>query len=619
MKRELIGKANKFVHIYASFFTIIQILILLSNSIDSRIKYVIFIGFTSSLTFLLYKANKNLDNKIKKSDLILSILSIACMIYYIINYESILDRTLQPTISDMVFASITIILIIEACRRTIGLVLPIISVLALLYAFFGENLPGIWGHRPYSLSRIVNILYMTDNGIFGSITKVATTTVFAFMIMGIFFKKTSIGNILTNLITSITKKFHGGSALVAVISSGLFGMISGSAASNVVTTGQFTIPMMKKEGFKSEFAAAVEAVSSAGGTLTPPVLGAAIFVMMEILGIPYNTIVKATIIPAIIYYTSTLFMVYFTARKLNIKSTDNQLNAKEILKNNWKIFIPILILIFLILFGVPLIHTALISTLAMILLVCIDKKINISKRDLLLGIGDTAKSCLPTAMACVCSGIIIGILNLTGLSVRFSEVIINLSGINIIFALLATMIMLIILGMGLPAVASYIVGVSIAAPVLISIGIPSLTAHLFIFYFSCLSSITPPVALNAYLASGIAMSNPIKTAFIACKLCLPVFAVPYMFVFQPALMLEGNIVNCIIVTITSILGTIAIAIGIIGFADKKLNWFIRCLVLMLGVLLIDTSYVTDIIAIIIIGLIFLYRYYEKNKIMELKY
>jgi len=613
MKRELEGNIKKIIYIYASFFTIVQILILLSNSIDARIKYVIFTGFILSLTFLFYKAKKKMDNKIKIYDLILSCVAIVCTVYYILNYEMILERSIQPTNLDIVFACVTILLIIEACRRTIGIILPIISIIALLYAFFGDNLPGIWGHRQYSISRIVNILYMTDNGIWGSITKVAATTVFAFMLVGVFFNKTSIGNVLTNLITSVTKKFHGGSALVSVISSSLFAMISGSAASNVVTTGQFTIPMMKKEGFKPEFAGAVEAVSSAGGTLTPPILGAAVFVMMEILGVSYNTIVKATIIPAIIYYASTLFMVYFTARKLNIKGENNNINVKEVLKNKWKIFIPIILLVIFILIGIPLIHAALLATLAMIILACIDKKMEISKKDLISGIGETGKSCIPTAMACICSGIIIGVLNLTGLSVRFSEIIISLSGVNVIFALVATMVMLIILGMGLPAVASYIIGVSIAAPVLISIGIPNIVAHLFIFYFSCLSSITPPVALNAFLAAGIAMANPIKTAFIACKLCLPVFAVPYMFVFQPALMLQGSIFKCIIVTITCILGTMAIAAGIVGFLDKKLNMFFRVLIFIVGVLLIDTNYLTDIIALIICIGLWSYRYYEGNK------
>lgn len=372
--------------------------------------------------------------------------------------------------------------------------------------------------------------------------------------------------------------------------------------------------MMKKEGFKPEYAAAVEAVSSAGGTLTPPVLGAAVFIMMEILQVPYNTIVKATILPAIIYYMSTLFMVYFTARKQNIKGNNNSFNAKEILKKNWTVFIPIITLFVFILSGVPLIHTALISTSLMIIMALLNKKMNIPKKELVLGIGDTGISCLPTAMACVCSGIIIGVLNLTGLSVRLSEIIISLSSVNIIFALIATMVMLVILGMGLPAVASYIIGASIAAPVLISIGIPDLTAHLFIFYFSCLSSITPPVALNAYLAAGIASANPIKTAFIGCMLCLPVFAVPYMFVFQPALMLQGSIMSCILIAVSCILGTLCISIGIVGFIKTRVKIIERILFLISGILLFDTGFVTDAIAIIIVAGIFIIRKFKYKNV-----
>ncbi len=613
MERKLSKNSNTIIYIYASFFTLIQIVMLLSSIIEPRIKYVLFLGFVLSLTFLKFKAFKKLDDKIKLYDIFFSILSIICALYYVINYDNILNRSLQPTNLDIVFFCITIFLILEACRRTVGPILPIIAIIALLYAFFGHHLSGIWGHRKHSLSRIVNILYMTDNGIFGTVTKVAATTVFIFMFMGAFLKKTSIGNIITDLITSLTRKFHGGSALVSVISSSLFGMISGSAASNVVTTGQFTIPMMQKDGFEPDFAAAVESVSSAGGTLTPPILGAAVFVMVEILSVPYNQIMKATIIPAIIYYVSILFMVYLTARMLNIKGHDSNINTKQIFLNNWIIFIPIIFLITFILLGYPLIHTALISTLLMIILTFLNKKVEINKKELILGLGDTGISCLSCSMACICSGIIIGVLNLTGLSVRFSEIIVNLSNINLVFALFATMIMLIVLGMGLPAVASYIIGASVAAPILISIGVPQIPAHLFIFYYSCLSSITPPVALNAYLAAGIAKSDPMKTAFIACKLCLPIFIIPYMIVFQPALLLEGSIINCIIVTSTCILGTIAIVIGIVGFIKNKISIFSRICIALIGVLLLDSNYYTDIIAIFMI-MIFFAVYFINKKI-----
>lgn len=611
MKRELSKKENIILYVYASVFTITQLFILLSNRIDARIKYVIFVGFTTSITFLKYKASSKSNDKIKLYDYFFATLSIVCAVYYVCNYKDILYRSIHPTSFDIIFACLTILLIIEACRRTIGIILPLISIIALIYAFFGENLPGIWGHRHYSIDRIINILYMTDNGIFGSITKVATTTVFAFMFMGTFFKQTSIGNIITKFINSITGNLHGGAALVSVISSGLFGMMSGSAASNVVTTGQFTIPMMKEEGFEPEYAAAVEAVASAGGTLTPPVLGAAIFVMMEILQLPYNTIVRATILPSLIYYISTLFMIYFIARKKSIKGKKNNEKPIEILNKKWMIFLPVILLFAMILSGAPLIQTAFISTALMIFISLVNKNLNVTKKDLVLGVGDTGISCLPTAMACICSGIIIGILNLTGLPVRFSEIIINLSTINIIFALIATMVMLIILGMGLPAVASYIIGASIAAPVLISIGIPNLTAHLFIFYFSCLSSITPPVALNAYLAAGIASANPLKTAFICCMLCFPIFAIPYMFVYQPAVMMQENLLNCILVTISCILGVLCVSVGIVGYFRKKVEIFERILCLISGILLFDTNVFTDIIAIIIVLLIIILNISKK--------
>ena len=601
MKRDLNDKSKKIIYWYSFIFVIIHIVNLLINVMEYRQKTVLFVGFIVSLIFLIYKPSKKSDDKIKFYDIIFSILAIIVTVYYVCFFEEILNRSLMPTVLEMIFAIIIILLILETCRRTVGNVLPIIAIIALLYAFLGDKLGGIWNHRHYSLSRIVNILYMTDNGIYGSVSKIACVTVFSFSIIGVFFKKTYIGNFLTNLVKSLIGKFYGGVGLVSVISSGLFGMISGSAASNVVTTGQFTIPMMKKEGFSPEFSAAVEATASAGGTLTPPILGAAIFIMIDIIGVPYNTIVKCTILPALIYYISIAFMVYFTAKKEDIKGKEKTENWIDILKKKWFFLLPIVLLIVLILKGYPLLYVSLISSAVMIIIQKLSNQENDHKKKILLdGLSDVGISCLATSIACICSEIIIGVLNLTGIGVRISEIIINLSGINIILALIATMIMVIILGMGLPAVVSYIIAASIAAPVLISMGIDKVPAHLFIFYFSCLSSITPPVALNAYLASGIAESNPIKTAITSCKICLPIFAIPYMIIFQPAIMLESTLIKCLITAITAFLGTLFLALGIVGFSSRKLKNIERIIYIFVGICFLDSKYITDIIAILLL-------------------
>lgn len=582
-----------------------QIYIMIFGLLPSTLHINIFLVFVSSLIFLLYKPKKSASNEIPWYDILFALLSTVPYFYYIINYNAILDRGIACNTVDIIMMCIALASVMECARRTVGKAMPIIALVFLLYSFVGKYLPGIWRHRGYSISRLTTILYMTDNGLFGSTSKVAATTVFIFVLFGSFLNKTRAGDTLTQSAFSIAGRYVGGPAKVAVIASALMGMVSGSAASNVVTTGQLTIPLMKKNGYESTFAAAAVAAASSGGTLCPPVLGAAAFIMSELIATPYSVIVRASVLPAFLYFFSIFLSVHFEAKrkKLNRTPREELPVLSKVLRKGGHLVLPLLILIVLICMNYPIINTAFITTIALIILSWLKKETRLMPRDIMEGLIGAARSCLDAAAACTCAGIIIGVINLTGLGLRFSQLAMELGRNSIFFALFFTMIMLIVLGMGLPAVAAYVIGAAVAGPALINMGIPVLAAHLFIFYFSCISSITPPVALAAYLAAGIADAKPMKTGFTACYLGLPVFIVPYLFVTNQALLLEGNLLAILQVVVTSIIGTFAITLSTIGFFKVRIPIALRVVAMLGGLLMLFPSSWTDLVGILIVGLV----------------
>lgn len=620
MRRELTGKSKTLVHIWALIMAIVEIYIIVFGLIETNIHNNIFLAFVTSLIFLAYKPIKSGSNSVKWFDLTLALISILPFAYFVWNYSDILNRAARPVAADVVMMVIAVLCVLECCRRVIGWALPVISLVFIVYSFFGNYLSGIWVHRGYNIFRFTNIMYMTDNGIFGSVTKVAATTVFMFVLFGAYLNKSGAGEVLTQASFSVAGRYAGGPAKVAVISSGLMGMVSGSAASNVVTTGQLTIPLMKKVGYKPHFAAAVEAAASSGGTLTPPILGAAAFIMVEILQVRYGTIVRATILPALLFYIAIFLAVHFEAKKLKLHgSPRSELPVfGEVMGRGFHVLLPLVILIILICINYPIMTAAFISTVTLVVVSCIRSHTRMSFMDFVNGLVEGGLKTLPAAASCACAGIVIGVVNLTGLGLRFSQLAMQLARNSTFWALFGTMIMLIVLGMGLPAVASYVIGAAVAGPTLIGLGIAPLTAHLFIFYFSCISSITPPVALAAYLAAGIADANPLRTAFTACYIGFPVFVVPYMFVQSSALLLEGPFLVVLRVVVTSIIGVLGITFGTIGYFRCRIPILLRVLSFGCGLLLIDPAPITDIIGISGLALVIIVNYFQSKKELRMK-
>lgn len=602
MKRDLQGASKWIVYAWCLIMSLTEIYIIIFGLITSTVHINIFLAFVVSLIFLSYKPYKSASDKVHWWDYLLAIVSTVPFYYYVINYDAILTRGSLCNTADIVMMCIAVVCIMEVCRRAIGNALPIISIIFLLYSFFGNHLPGIWAHRGYSLQRLTTILYMTDNGIFGSTSKVAATTVFMFVLFGAFLNHTSAGDTLTKSAFSIAGRSTGGPAKVAVIASGLMGMVSGSAASNVVTTGQLTIPLMKKNGYQPHFAGAVEAAASSGGTLCPPILGAAAFIMVELIATPYSTIVRASILPALLYYLSVFLSVHYEAKRLKLYGLPKEeLPAlRQVMAEGGHMLLPLVFLIILICLNRPIMNVAFYSTIALIVFSWLRKHTRINFKGILDGLVAGAKSTLDAAAACACAGIVIGVINLTGLGLRFSQLAMELGRNSTFLALLFTMIMLIVLGMGLPAVAAYVIGAAVAGPTLIGMGIPTLAAHLFIFYFSCISSITPPVALAAYLAAGIADANPLRTGFTACRIGLPVFIVPFLFVNNQALLLEGELLVVLQVVATSIIGTFALTLGTIGHFRTKISVPGRVLFFAAGLMMLHPGSWSDIAGIVIV-------------------
>lgn len=618
MRRQLTGKSKTLVYYWALTMTLAQVYIIVFGMMQSSIHNNIFLAFVTSLIFLAYKPAKTWSNEIALYDIALALLATVPYIYFIWDFSNILLRTASPNNTDILMMTIALVTILEACRRTIGLALPVISVLFILYTFYGNHLSGIWVHRGFSVSRFTSIMYMTDNGIFGPITRVAATLVFMFILFGAFLEKSKAGEIMTQMALALVGRYSGGPAKVAVVGSGLVSLVSPSAASNVATTGHITIPLMKKMGYKPHFAAAVEAAASSGGTFTPPIMGAAAFIIAEVLQIPYARVVRAAILPAFLYYVAVFLAVHFEAKRLNLGgSPQSQLPVlKEVLGRGFHVLLPLMLLMALIFMNYPVVHAAFISTVALAVMACMRAYTRMKIRDFFDALSNGALKSLDASAACACAGIVIGTINLTGLGVRFSQLTLQLAGNSLFWALLATMIMVIVLGMGLPATAAYVIGAAVAGPTLIGLGIPPLVAHLFIFYFSVLSSITPPVPLAAYIAAGIADTSPLKTSFTACYIGLPVFILPFMFVESPALLLDGPALDVLRVVITSIIGVLGITLGTIGFYKVKIPIWQRIIAFCSGLLLINPELTTAVAGIAGLAIVIALNLRQSKKLAE---
>ena len=535
-------------------------------------------------------------------------------------YITILDENLQLRAgivyaSDILFAILLIIAIFEACRRKMGNPLVIITLVFVAYAFLGKYILGFLNQPGMTLKKFTSLVYLTTDGIFGSPLYASASYVVLFVLLGAIMSVSGIGDYMTNLATSLFGHMRGGPAKVAVVASGFFGSISGSPTANVIGTGTFTIPMMKKNGFEPEFAAAVEATASTGGAIMPPIMGSTAFIMAEMLGIPYTAVAKAALIPAILYFLAVLFGVDIYAAKHGLKGIPrSQLPKVRSMLKQIYMLAPLIFLIFcMAVFNMTIVRSGLLTIIVTLVLVEINPKTRMTKEQWLQIPVQTVKSAVSVGIACAMAGIISGVIMGSGLGYRISSILTSVAGTSMLLLLVLTMVVSLIMGMGVPTTAAYLVLASLVAPTMIQLGIPPLAAHMFIFYFGCISSITPPVALAPYAGAGLAGCDPNKTGYKAFRLAFCSFLMPYLFVYNPVLLMEGGVLDILWSLVTALIGAYLLASGFEGFFFRwSLKWFERPLMILGAVMLIVPGMVTDLVGIAIIVVEFVTEFMFKR-------
>ncbi|WP_175639070.1 TRAP transporter permease [Metabacillus schmidteae] len=608
-------------------FSLFQLYTAIFGVFTAQIQRTVHLGFALSLIFLLFPANRKKRQKGKLQiawyDGILALLSVAVGAYWPLFFNDLVMSVGRLSTLDFVVGIIAIILVLEATRRAVGLPITIIAILFLLYGIYGQYMPGFLAHRGLSLERLVQTMFFTTEGILGTPLAVSSTFIFLFLLFGAFLVKTGVGQYFNDLAVSIAGRRIGGPAKVAIFSSALQGTISGSSVANVVTSGSFTIPMMKKLGYKKEFAGAVEAAASTGGQLMPPIMGAAAFLMVEFIGggITYWEIAKAAAIPAVLYFAGIWIMTHFEAKRIGLRglTKEEMPDRKEVVKKIY-LLLPIVSVIVLLMSGVIVTHAALYSILIAILVGLINKETRMGPKEFVLALVDGARSALGVAAATAAAGIIVGIVTKTGLGLKMANGLIDLAGGYLIPTLMLTMLAALVLGMGSPTTANYVITSTIAAPAIILLGVPDLSAHLFVFYFGIIADITPPVALAAFAAAGVAGGEPLRTGVNSAKLAIAAFIIPYIFVLSPQLlMIDTTWLELVWVIITAFSGMIAIGAGIIGYWFRKLHWAERIIAIITGLLLIYPEGISDITGIIaFVTLLALQIFWKRNKESTLK-
>lgn len=629
--RDLGSIFKKVVFIGLLAFSIFQLYTAIFGQFTAYIQRSIHLGFALSLIFILFPAKKGLTKEKRRKvpfyDVILALLSVVVGLYWPLNIEKIAMQVGRLTDVDLIVGIIAVLLVLEAARRAVGLPITIISSLFLIYAFFGPYFPGFLNHRGQDMKGIIRTMFYTTDGILGTPISVSATFIFVFLLFGSFLVKTGVGGYFNELAVVLAGRLTGGPAKVAIFSSALQGTISGSSVANVVGSGSYTIPMMKKLGYRKEFSGAVEAAASTGGQLMPPIMGAAAFLMVEFIGgVTYWEIAKAATIPAVLYFSGIWIMTHFEAKRIGLKGMrEDQIPDRKATLKQIYLLLPIIGIIFFLLIGIPTMQAALYGILLTIVVSAIRKETRIGFKDMIEALVDGARTALAVAAATACAGIIVGVVLKTGLGLGLANGLISAAGGNIFLTLLFTMFASLVLGMGSPTTANYVITSTIAAPAIITLlmlgaepgaTVPlvvALSAHLFVFFFGIVADITPPVALAAFAASGISGGDPIKTGVTSAKLAVAAFIIPYMFVFNPALLMIGASLSEIVwVVFTALIGMIAIGAGMIGYWYRACNWIERLIILATGILLIFPETITDIFGVIMFGIMFAIQYKARD-------
>lgn len=587
-------------------FSLFQLWTAIFGTLPAQLQRITHLGFVILLAYWLYPATaKGRKDQLPWWDILLGLAFLGAAAYFVVNYEGLMSRSGAFNQMDLIVGAIGIILVIEACRRVVGWPIVIIAVCFILYAYFGASMPGFLMHRGYSVTRIISHLFYTTEGIIGMPIGVSATYIFLFILFGSFLDKTGIGQFFIDVANALAGWAAGGPAKVAVLTSALQGTISGSSVSNTVSTGSFTIPLMKSLGYKPEFAAAVEASASTGGQLMPPIMGAAAFLIAEAVGVPYTKVAIAAAIPAVLYFTSIWIMVDLEAKKLNLRGLPREELPKlgPLMRERGHLLIPLVVIIALMMMNYTPTFAAMGGIISSIVAPYLRKSTRIPFAEILSALVNGARNIIGVACACAVAGIIVGVVTLTGLGLKVGEGLVGLAGNSMIIALFFTMITSLILGMGVPTTANYLITSTIAAPIVMRLGVEPLAAHLFAFYFGILADITPPVALAAYAGSAIAKSNPFWTGVTATRLVLSAFLIPYIMVLNPSLILiNTNALQVVQIIFTSLVGLVGISACTSGYLMGRIKPWMRIVFLVGGVMLIDPSALTDLAGISLVGL-----------------
>ena len=589
------------IKVLLALFSLFMIYMNLFATWDERVRRPLFLGVVIVFVFILFPARKSGGrpqkvNRIPIYDILIAVAGSGSFFYFVANSRDIIGRATRINNTEIILGVIGILVLAECCRRVTGIPILVVAGCFIIYAF-ATNLAN--GKALYKVLRsVIYNLFYTTSGIIGTPIGVCSTYIVLFIIFGAFLEATGIADFFIQCANCIAGSASGGPAKVAVISSALCGMVSGSSVGNTVTTGSVTIPMMKKTGYPGEFAGAVEAAASTGGQIMPPIMGAAAFLMAEMVGVPYSNIVVRAILPAVLYFTGIFLMVHLRAKRLGLKGIPRE-QLPEVKKILPKIYllIPLVALIYLITTGYTMSRAAIIATLLCIVVSLFDREHRMTPKKFLDALETGARNTLSIAVACGIAGIIAGVVTMTGLGQVFISVIVGVSNGHLMIALIFTMICCIILGMGVPTTATYIIMATTCAPILTTgMGLDSLCASMFVFYFGIVADITPPVALAAYAGSAIAKSDPMRTALNASKLAIAAFLIPYMFCLNPAMLLiDTTAAEFVVIIITSVVGMYAISAAMEGYMLTSLNPVLRIILLAAGLMLIYPGTATDII------------------------
>lgn len=611
-RRSFTGGLKIFITVVTVALALFQLYTAFFGVLPAMQQRSLHLAFVLPLIFLLYPMWKT-SPRARPSlfDWTFAAVAAICTVYVYVMYEDIANRAGMYTQYELYLGIAMIVLVFEAARRVLGYPLPIFCALFILFAHYGRSMPGPFRHFGLSIPRIIEELYLTTDGLFGLVTGVSATYIFLFILFGAFLSSTGTSQFFNDISMALTGHLKGGPAKIAVVSSALMGTISGSTSANVATTGAFTIPLMKKIGYESHFAGAVEAAASTGGQIMPPVLGAAAFIIADSLGISYLKVLSAAVVPAILYFWSIWCCLSLEAAKLGLKGLPKETlpKAMDVMKKSGYKSLPLFGIIYFLVQGYNPLYAGCWGIIIAVVLSFVKKEDRLDLKAFIATLEDGSKSALSVAIACVIVGVVIGMMGATGIALKVGDVILSFTKGNMLLTLISTMILSMVLGMGMPTTASYVMASAVAAPALILLGGNALDVHFFVFFYAVLSSVTPPVCVGAYTAAGIAGADPNKTAFTAIKLSLAGFIVPFVFIYSPEIMLT-NVVSwpfTLFALFTALIGVFGLSIATEGYLAAPVPFWGRLLAFAGALLLINPGFMSDAAGLALLGFVVLFN------------